>query len=70
MLRYYVYVFKVVKNKVVCFNYNVRHLEVNCFSLYLYPIDYGDVIQINLDPSMRFEVIPYRYKLETHKEDS
>lgn len=69
MVRYYIYLFTLVENKVVCCEYNVRHFEVNNITLDLYPIDYGEVIHIHLDPTMRFEVTPYRYLLEVHRGD-
>lgn len=67
MVRYFIFLYTVVNNKVNCCTYNVRHFEVNNISLILYPIDYGKVIYIHLDPSMRFEVEPYRYLLEIHR---
>jgi len=67
MVRYYIYLFTEVGNKITCMEYNVRHFEVDNIMLHLFPIDYGEVIHIHLDPSMRFEVVPYRYWIEVHR---
>lgn len=70
MIRYYIYLFTVINNKVCCFSYNVRHFEVNNIYLSMYPIDYSDVIRVHLDPSIRFEVVPYRHLLELDRGES